>query len=179
MLGLNTCSLKMTLARQVMSEGIRTIKLAEACAKYAPKAIVVVAINPVSVMLPTVAEVYKQSEWYHPGKLLGSPAIAQVKANAIAGHYQTLDPQIIHVPIIGGPDLDCAIPLFSQTEPVGISSRDYPKLLEEFRKEVSDTTMSNAVGINRLVTQIASGMCGDYQANVSAFVRTNIIKTCR
>ncbi|XP_044253688.1 malate dehydrogenase, mitochondrial-like [Tribolium madens] len=179
MLGLNTSTSKMSIPKLVMAEGVRVAKLAETCAKYAPRAVILVAVTPISVTLPIVAEVYKQSDWYHPGRLLGSAALAEVKANAIAGHYQNLDPQMVHVPIIGGPDLDCAIPLFSQTQPVGMAQKDADKLMEEFRKEIPQPTTSHAVGLNRMITGIATGINGDYNANVLAFVRTNIIKTCR
>lgn len=179
MLGLNTSTSKIPIPKLVMTEGVRIAKLAEACAKYAPKAIVLVAVTPVSVTLPIVAEVYKQSDWYHPGRLLGSAAIAEVKANSIAGHYQTLDPQMVHVPIIGGPDLDCAIPLFSQTQPVGMPPKDIDNLIEEFKEEIPQPAMSHAVGLNRMISAISMGINGDYNANFLAFVRTNIISTCR
>ncbi|RZC41755.1 malate dehydrogenase, mitochondrial [Asbolus verrucosus] len=178
MMGLNTSENKMTLAKRVMAEGPRVVKLAESCAKYAPKAIIVVAVSPVSVMLPIVAEVYRKTDWYHPGRLLGSVAITQIKANAMAGQYQNLDPQMVHVPIVGGPDLDCAIPLFSQTVPAGMSQKDSEKLLQQFRAEIPNPIMSQAYGLNRMITGIALGLNGDDAANVPAFVRSNIISTC-
>lgn len=179
MTGLNTATSKMSLAKLVMAEGVRVSKLAEACSRYAPKALILVAVDPISVTLPIVAEVYRQTDWYHPGRLLGSAALPQIKANALAGHYQTLDPQMVHVPIIGGPDLDCAIPLFTQTLPVEISQPDSDRLLELFRKETPHPVMSHAVGINRMLTEIARGINGDFNANILAFVRTKTISTCR
>lgn len=59
-------------------QGKRVVKLADACSKYAPKSILTVCVYPVSMMLPLAAYVFRRTHWYHPGRLIGSAALAQV-----------------------------------------------------------------------------------------------------
>lgn len=60
-------------------QGPRVIELAEACSRYAPKAIITVCVPPVSMTLPLVATIFRRTDWYHPSRLIGSVALAQVR----------------------------------------------------------------------------------------------------
>lgn len=66
-----------TLANRVLEEGKRVYDLANECVNFAPRSIIVVNVPPVSVTTPLVAGVFKDSHWYHPGRIVGSAAIAQ------------------------------------------------------------------------------------------------------
>lgn len=171
---------QLPVSKLVMAEGARVAKLAENCAKYAPKAVLVVAVPPVSVTLPLVGEVFKLTHWYHPARLMGASVLAQIKANSVTAQYESLDPQMVHVPVVGGPDIDCAVPIFSQAKPIGLGPRDADRLLTIFKREGPHPVVtSQAFALNRLVTCLARGLCGADDAVVSAYIRSNVIGTCR
>nr|CAH7738913.1 unnamed protein product [Callosobruchus chinensis] len=112
-----------SIADRVLAEGKRVYDIAKECTMYSPRALIIVAVSPVSVFTPVVAEVFKQTDWYHPGRIVGSAALAQIKANTLLARNQGMDPQICAVPIVGGPGIDLAVPLFSRAKPVELTDR--------------------------------------------------------
>lgn len=68
-----------TPEEELKLQGNRVIELAEACSRHAPKSILVVCVPPISMTLPLVANVFRRTHWYHPGRLVGSVALAQVR----------------------------------------------------------------------------------------------------
>lgn len=99
----------------------------------------------------------------------------------------------MHVPLVGGPDLDTLVPLFSRATPVALMVNEAEFLMKMFRGvaedrtplrnvapcKLSDAPLSEAFALNRLVTTMAMGMKGDSAANAAAFLRTGIISTCK
>ncbi|KAJ8929990.1 hypothetical protein NQ314_017266 [Rhamnusium bicolor] len=178
---------------RVMAEGKRVYDLAKECTIYAPRSIIIVSAPPVSVLTPLVEGVFKGTNWYHPGRIIGSAAIAQIKANTLMGRDQDLDPKICNVPIIGGPDIDLAVPLFSRASPIDIIDRSARRLLARFRgvKEINfpeiisrpnyveNYDMSEAFALNNMITTIGLGICGDEKAYYCAYVRANLVNACR
>lgn len=67
-----------TVEEELKLQGKRIIELAEACSRYAPKSMLVVCATPVSMTLPLVANIFRRTHWYHPGRLVGSVALPQV-----------------------------------------------------------------------------------------------------
>ncbi|XP_030749819.1 malate dehydrogenase, mitochondrial-like [Sitophilus oryzae] len=65
------------IGERIMKEGSRLHKVAVRCTLFAPRAILVVCVPPVSVTTPLVTEVFKKSNFYHPGRIIGSTAFAQ------------------------------------------------------------------------------------------------------
>lgn len=59
-------------------EANRVVEMAEACSLYAPKAIVVVNVHPISLSLPLVRYTYKKSHWYHPARIIGGLGVLPV-----------------------------------------------------------------------------------------------------
>ncbi|KAJ8984336.1 hypothetical protein NQ317_012556, partial [Molorchus minor] len=102
-----------SLVDRVTDEGKRIYDIARECITYAPRAILLVCAKPVSVTTEIVERVFKESYWYHPGRIVGSAALAQVKANTLLGRFQDLNPRHCNVPLVGGPDVDLAVPLFN------------------------------------------------------------------
>lgn len=68
----------MSIADRIIAEGKRIYDLANDCINYAPRAIIVVNVPPISVTTLIVAEVFKDTNWYHPARIIGSAALAQV-----------------------------------------------------------------------------------------------------
>lgn len=115
-----------------------------------------------------------------------------MRANSLVASFQGLDPASVDVPLIGGPDVNTIVPLFTRARPVGLSMDESISMMKKFRglpydADINDckyvdtklgpAPFSEAFAINRMVTNIALGICGDTNSCVNAFVRTNAIKT--
>ncbi|KAL3272415.1 hypothetical protein HHI36_013897 [Cryptolaemus montrouzieri] len=193
LLGMGGFSSRTSIGDRVMAEGNRICKLAEKCTKYARKAIIVVCATPVSVMLPLVVDMFRRTHWYHPGRIVGFTGPVSVVLNTEIGRYQCFDPNIVDIPMIGGPDLESIVPVFSQASPCpvdregsievtarlrGIEPSDFPKRAQPVNSFVR-ILYPEAVALNRLISAIAYGIHGDELAIGYAHVRTNIIQDCR
>lgn len=120
-------------------------------------------------------------------------SVFQVRANSLTARFQDLDPASVHVPLVGGPDLDTMVPLFSRATPVALMVNEAEFLTKLFRGVAEDKSplmnmapcklenapFSEAFALNRLVTTIAMGIKGDSEANAAAFMRSGIISTCK
>ncbi|WFD02660.1 malate dehydrogenase [Malassezia obtusa] len=93
--------------------------IAEAIAKNAPKAFVLVISNPVNSTVPIVAEVFKKEGVYDPKRLFGVTTLDVVRASTFvseaAGKPQ--EAAKYHVPVVGGHSGVTIVPLLSQTQP--------------------------------------------------------------
>ncbi|CAH1183057.1 unnamed protein product [Ceutorhynchus assimilis] len=182
------------IGERIMKEGKRLYNIATQCSIYAPRAVLVVNVPPVSVTTALVTEVLRKTNFYHPGRIVGSAAIAQVKANTLLARYQDLDPQNCYVPLVGGPDNDLALPLFSRSKPVeifgskgvktltarfrGVPEDDFPKNQGDCNF-VDDCPLAESFALNQLISTIALGICGDKKALANVFVRNNLLETCK
>lgn len=92
--------------------------LVEACAKYCPKAALLVISNPVNSTVPIAAEVLKKAGVFDAKKLFGVTTLDVVRAETfiqdISGERNT---DKVVVPVIGGHSGNTIVPLFSQAKP--------------------------------------------------------------
>ncbi|KAJ3317548.1 malate DEHYDROGENASE, NAD-dependent, partial [Gonapodya sp. JEL0774] len=89
--------------------------IAEACGKYAPKAILGIISNPVNSTVPIVAETLKKLGTYDPTKVFGVTTLDIVRASTFVAELKGGDSTAIHVPVIGGHSGPTIVPLLSQT----------------------------------------------------------------
>lgn len=115
----------------------------------------------------------------------------QIRANSLTARFEDLDPSSVHVPLLGGPDIDNLVPLFSRATPASPRVFDVKYLLTRFKGiaeddspiktpvpcKMAEAPLSEAFALNRFVTTIALGLCGDEDAVACAFVRSNVIST--
>merc|ERR1719199_2389495 len=87
--------------------------LVEACAKYCPKAMLALIVNPVNSIVPAMAELYKKKD-LDPSKIVGITTLDVVRANKFVGEITGKNPTFINVPVIGGHAGETILPLFSQ-----------------------------------------------------------------
>lgn len=80
MLGNQKLAENTSIADRILAEGKRVYDLANECINFAPRSIIVVNVPPVSVTTPIVAGAYQKTHWYHPGRIVGSAALAQVNS---------------------------------------------------------------------------------------------------
>ncbi|KAJ3022859.1 Malate dehydrogenase, cytoplasmic [Thoreauomyces humboldtii] len=89
--------------------------LAEAAAKHAPKAHILVIANPVNSTVPIVAEVFKKAGVFDPKRLFGVTTLDVVRASTFIGQTKSSNPEKIAVHVIGGHSGVTILPLLSQT----------------------------------------------------------------
>ncbi|GJQ82248.1 hypothetical protein Trydic_g19448 [Trypoxylus dichotomus] len=172
----------------------RLIRIARTCTTYAPKSLLYVCVPPVAMAVPLLAAIFKKTHWYHPGRIIGSVAFHQVRLNSLVAFHNDLDPSGVHVPLIGGPDIDCLVPLLSRATPVGLSPVEALCLTKRYRNiedhdevtiekksiEFADLSpLSHAYALNRSIITIALGLLGDPSADMCGFIRSNVLRTCK
>jgi len=89
-------------------------KLAEAIAKSAPKANILVISNPVNSTVPIVAETLKLAGVYDKGRLFGVTTLDIVRANTFVSQVKGLDMSTTKITVVGGHAGITIIPLLSQ-----------------------------------------------------------------
>lgn len=92
--------------------------LIEACAKYCPKAFILVISNPVNSTVPIAAEVLKAAGVFDPKKLFGVTTLDVVRAETFVGEITgSKKPAETVIPVVGGHSGNTIVPLFSQAKP--------------------------------------------------------------
>ncbi|XP_031353893.1 probable malate dehydrogenase, mitochondrial [Photinus pyralis] len=191
LIGVDKVPIHATAEERLRSEMDRLVMYAKACTIFAPRSLIGVCVRPISCTFPIVSDIFRGTHWYHPGRIIGCASLMQTRVNAYVGNYYGLDPNSVHVPFVGGPDTDNVVPLFSRARPVQVLRKD-GKALNEFLKNWKEAVaekcktpimmvnaISEAYAINRFVTTLSLGLCGDDYAVSTAYIRQNIIKTCR
>ncbi|KAI8378705.1 malate dehydrogenase, NAD-dependent [Choanephora cucurbitarum] len=90
--------------------------LAEAAAKFAPKAYMCIISNPVNSTVPIVAEVFKQHNVYDPRRIFGVTTLDLVRASTFVADLIQTSPATLRVPVVGGHSGVTILPLLSQVK---------------------------------------------------------------
>ena len=91
--------------------------LAEACAKYCPKAMILIITNPVNSTVPIVSEVFKKAGVYDARRIVGVTTLDVCRANTFVAEKAGSDPKITDVPVVGGHAGETIVALLSQAQP--------------------------------------------------------------
>jgi len=91
--------------------------LAEGCAKYCPKAQILVIANPVNSTVPIVAEVFKKAGVYDSRKVYGVTTLDVTRAKTFVAESKSVDVNSLDIPVIGGHAGITILPLLSQSNP--------------------------------------------------------------
>jgi malate dehydrogenase len=91
--------------------------LAEAVAKYCPKAWLAIISNPVNSTVPIAAQVLRAAGAFDPHRLFGVTTLDVVRANTFVGEILGVDPRSVSVPVIGGHAGATILPLLSAATP--------------------------------------------------------------
>jgi len=92
-------------------------KLAESCARVAPKAMLGIITNPVNSTVPIASEVFKNHGVYDPARIFGVSTLDIVRSNKFVSELKGLDVTKTNVPVIGGHSGITILPLLSQVTP--------------------------------------------------------------
>jgi len=91
--------------------------LAEACAKYCPKAMILIITNPVNSTVPIVSEVFKKAGVYDARRIVGVTTLDVLRANTFVAEKSGADAKIQDVPVVGGHAGETIVALLSQAQP--------------------------------------------------------------
>lgn len=89
--------------------------LAQAIAKTAPKAHILVISNPVNSTVPIVASTLKKAGVFDPTRLFGVTTLDVVRASRFLSSIIGSDPKDTNVTVVGGHSGVTIVPLLSQT----------------------------------------------------------------
>jgi malate dehydrogenase len=157
--------------------------LVEACAKFCPKAMLALIVNPVNSIVPAMAELYKKKE-LDPMKIVGVTTLDVVRANKFVGEITGKNPKYINIPVIGGHAGVTIMPVFSQDKAgATIDAEKIPDLdkkVQDAGTEVvnakggkGSATLSMAYAGARLGSSILAGLSGRRRVEC-AYVKSDI-----
>lgn len=93
--------------------------LVEPCSEICPKALIMIASNPVNALVPFAAEILKKHGTFDARRLFGVTTLDVVRAETfLAGMLGTISElgAGVEVAVIGGHSAETMVPLFSQIE---------------------------------------------------------------
>merc|ERR1719145_542225 len=157
--------------------------LVEAAAKFCPKAMVALIVNPVNSIVPAMGELYKK-KGLDPMKIVGVTTLDCVRANKFVANITGKHPSAIEVPVIGGHAGITIMPVFSQ-DPTAATID--PSKIPDLDKKTQDAgtevvnakggkgsaTLSMAYAGARFASSILSGLAGKPTVEC-AYVMSNI-----
>lgn len=157
--------------------------IVEACAKFCPKAIVGLIVNPVNSVVPAMAELYKQ-KGLEPTKICGVTTLDVVRANKFVHEVTGAPMTDINVPVIGGHAGATILPLFSQDSVAATMPAAQIELLD---KRVQDAgtevvkakngkgsaTLSMAYAGARFGSAVLAGLAGERRTEC-AYVMSSV-----
>jgi len=161
--------------------------LINATARAAPRAIIAIITNPVNSMVPIAAELLKKAGVYDPKKLFGVSTLDIVRAQTFIGEMKKVDPQSVHVNVIGGHSEDTMLPVLSQVRGITFTPDETKDLVGRVKtagtvvvnaKEgAGSATLSMAYAGARFVNAIVRGMRGEQGVVECAFVQVDGMDT--
>lgn len=158
--------------------------LANAAAKFSPKAIVLVITNPVNSTVPIASEVFKLNGVYDPNRIFGVTTLDIVRANTFIAQAKGLDVNFVSCPVVGGHSGITIVPLISQcTPPVSFPQEERATLMAriqnagtevvEAKAGAGSATLSMAYAGNRFVDSMLQALNGVEGIVECAFVRSD------
>lgn len=158
--------------------------LANACAKYSPKAIVLIITNPVNSTVPIVSEVFKLNGVYDPKRIIGVTTLDIIRANTFIAQAKGLDVSYVNCPVVGGHSGITIVPLISQcTPPVSFPQEERSAMTDriqnagtevvEAKAGAGSATLSMAYAGNRFVDSVLQALRGESGVVECAFVRSD------
>ena len=92
--------------------------LATGCAKFCPKAMLLIISNPVNSTVPIAAEILKKAGVFDPKRVFGVTTLDVVRAETFVAELTgQADPTSTVIPVVGGHSGETIVPLFSQAKP--------------------------------------------------------------
>jgi malate dehydrogenase len=158
--------------------------LADACAKYCPKAHILIISNPVNSTVPIAAEILKRHGVYDPKRLFGVTTLDVLRANTFLAESQGWNPSTTDVTVIGGHAGITILPILSATgakltsEQIAALSNRIQFGGDEVVKAkdgAGSATLSMAVAAERFVASLLKAMNGAKDVSECAYVQSPVL----
>ncbi|RUO26492.1 malate dehydrogenase [Aliidiomarina minuta] len=120
--------------------------LVEAVADNCPKACVGIITNPVNTTVAIAAEVLKQKGVYDKNKLFGVTTLDVIRAETFVAELKGLNPENVHVPVIGGHSGTTILPLLSQVPGIQFSDDEIKQLTHRIQNAGTEVVEAKAGG---------------------------------
>lgn len=120
--------------------------LVEAVADNCPKACIGIITNPVNTTVAIAAEVLKQKGVYDKSKLFGVTTLDVIRAETFVAQLKDLNPENVHVPVIGGHSGTTILPLLSQVEGIQFSDEEISQLTHRIQNAGTEVVEAKAGG---------------------------------
>ncbi|MCL5050194.1 MAG: malate dehydrogenase [Firmicutes bacterium] len=120
--------------------------LVEACADNCPKACIAIITNPVNTTVAIAAEVLKKKGVYDKSKLFGVTTLDVIRAETFVAELKGLNPENVHVPVIGGHSGTTILPLLSQVEGIKFSDDEVKQLTHRIQNAGTEVVEAKAGG---------------------------------
>lgn len=157
--------------------------IAETFAKVCPKAILIIATNPVNSLVPLASEVLASYKVLNIKKVFGVTTLNIVRANTFVGEVLGVNPENVVVPVVGGGSGATIVPLLSQTRPcLKFTTDELEQItykLQNAHQEVIRMKYNNEEGhlscsyaIAKFVLSVAKALRGANNIIKCAFVRS-------
>jgi len=157
--------------------------IVEACAKFCPKAVVALIVNPVNSVVPAMCEMWKK-KGLEPSRIVGVTTLDCVRANKFVHEITGAPIESVEVPIIGGHAGTTILPLFSQDKAAASipadKLADLDKRVQDAGTEVvkakngkGSATLSMAFAGARLGSAVLSGLAGQ-EVTECAYVMSSV-----
>ena len=161
--------------------------LAEAVAKYAPKALVGIISNPVNSTVPIFAETLKKAGVYDPKRIFGVTTLDVVRASRFLSEIKGLNPKDVKVPVVGGHSGVTIVPLLSQC-PAGadVQGEQYKALVHRIqfggdevvqaKAGTGSATLSMAYAGARFADALLRGLAGEANVIEPSYVESPLFQ---
>ncbi len=120
--------------------------LVEGCADHCPDACIGIITNPVNTTVAIAAETLKAKGVYDKNKLFGVTTLDVIRAETFVAEVKGLNPENVHVPVIGGHSGTTILPLLSQVEGVSFSDEEVSALTHRIQNAGTEVVEAKAGG---------------------------------
>ena len=165
--------------------------LAHECAKFCPKACILIIANPVNSTVPIATEAFKEAGVYDRRKMFGVTTLDVVRARSFVAEKTGANPSEIDITVVGGHSGSTIVPLLSQNK------EQYAKLSEEDIKALThriqfggdevvkakdgagSATLSMAYAGAEFAFQVLRGLKGETGVEACSFVESSEMPGCQ
>ncbi|XP_026321360.1 malate dehydrogenase, mitochondrial-like [Hyposmocoma kahamanoa] len=173
-------NLELSLETRFYSKAPLVKKYADAISQECPQAFTVICISPVDCMVPLAVEIFKDTGFHDPRKLLGTMSVAEMRASTLAARALSLEPRYTRVPCVGGTEGETLVPLFSKAVEFFDFARHNAELMTETVRYASKAVafsksadLSEAHAHAGLVKAIAYALLCQDVPRVTGFVESD------
>ncbi|EPE37264.1 malate dehydrogenase [Candidatus Photodesmus katoptron] len=133
--------------------------LAEEIAKVCPKAFLGIITNPINMMVPIVAEIFKKVGGYDRRRLFGITTLDVIRSETFISSLKGRDPCDIDVSVIGGHSDSTILPVLSQVKGVDFTQEESEMLTRKIQQAGTEVVKAKACSGGSATLSMAEAAC--------------------